>query len=89
MGQLDSNDVLALSQLDSNYDINVKTQKEVGIQPDDDDVSWNQTDNDDVSWNNLKIRARVGIQLSLQEVDLEFSARRHIQSWNPDPTISS
>ena len=40
---LDSNDVLALSQLDSNRDINVKTHKEVGIQLDDDDVSWNPT----------------------------------------------
>ena len=51
LGQLDSNDVLALSQLDSNRSINVKTQKEVGIQLDDDDVCWNPTDNDDVSWN--------------------------------------
>ena len=32
---LDSNDVLALSQLDSNRDINVKAHREVGIQPDD------------------------------------------------------
>ena len=48
---LDSNDVLGLSQLDSNYDINVKTQKEVGIEPHDDDVSRTPTDKDDERWN--------------------------------------